>query len=409
MPGFIGAVTLPRFFLPEFPFEVVDNPCRARQICCLPLMRDLAYAVVMSRLRTLKKLRRMRSRKVGLPPGSLVAFGEQKTERAEFSALRYDLTRMVEKSSSALVDLDLHVSDHDTLWVNLYGLHDPSKLAEVGRAFNLHPLVLEDILNTDQRPKLDSYPGYLYFVARFFRYDSTHRITSSEQVSLVLGRNFVLTFQERRTGSFDPVRERLWSDKGMARKCGADYLAYSLLDIIVDRYFIVLEQIGDACESLEEELLRQPSGEILQGIHKLKREAMELRRSIWPVRELVNSLIRNEGGFFQPATLPYLRDVYDHTVHLIESLESLRDLLTGMLDVYLSSMSNRVNIELRALTMVAMLFMPASLIAGIFGMNFHSMPLLEDTEGFWFAMSMMLVIVCFMVVVFWRRHWLGRH
>ncbi|HEY5993297.1 MAG TPA: magnesium/cobalt transporter CorA [Gallionellaceae bacterium] len=362
----------------------------------------------MTRLRTLRKSRRMRSKKVGLPPGTLVHFGEQKTEHAEFTALRYDALQMTEKESANLADLDLHIGEHDTLWVNLYGLHDPAKLAEVGRAFNLHPLVLEDILNTDQRPKVDSYDGYLYFVARFFRYDPTSRTTSSEQFSLVLGRNFVLTFQERRTGSFDPVRERLWADKGMVRKCGADYLAYSLLDIIVDRYFIVLEQMGDASESLEEALLHQPSVDILQGIHRLKRESMELRRTIWPIRELVNALIRNDSGLFQPATLPYLRDVYDHTVHLIESLESVRDLLTGMLDIYISSMSNRVNMELRALTMVAMLFMPASLIAGIFGMNFKIMPLLESASGFWFAMGMMATIAVVMITIFTRRRWVGR-
>ncbi len=362
----------------------------------------------MTRVRTPRKTRRTRSKKVGLPPGALVPFGEVKTERVEISAIRYTAGHVAEKTSEHVADLDLRVSEHDTLWVNLYGLQDPTKLAELGHAFNLHPLVLEDILNTDQRPKVDTYEGYLYFVARFFRYDPTLRVTSSEQVSLVLGRHFVLTFQERRTGSFDPVRERLWSDRGLSRKGGADYLAYSLLDIIVDRYFIVLEQMGDACESLEEAVLQQPSTNILHSIHKLKRESMELRRGIWPIREVVNSLIRNDGGLFQPATLPYLRDVYDHTVHLIESLETLRDLLTGMLDIYLSSMSNRVNVEVRALTMVAMMFLPASLIAGIFGMNFKFEPLLESPTGFWFAMGIMAGIAVFMLVIFWRRHWIGR-
>ncbi len=362
----------------------------------------------MTRLRTLRKLRRMRSKKVGLPPGTLVHFGEQKTEQAEFSVLHFNAAQVTEKTSANLADLDLRTGEHDTLWLNLYGLHDPTKLAEVGRAFNLHPLVLEDILNTDQRPKMDSYDGYLYIVMRFFRYDPTARDISSEQVSMILGGKFVLVFQERRTGSFDPLRERIWADKGLLRKNGADYLAYSLLDIIVDRYFIVLEQMGDASESLEEALLADPSSDILHGIHKLKRETMELRRAIWPVRELVNALIRNDSGLLQPATLPYLRDVYDHTVHLIESLESVRDLLTGMLDIYISSMSNRVNLELRALTMVAMLFMPASLIAGIFGMNFKIMPLLESVGGFWFAMGMMAAIALGMVAVFRRRRWIGR-
>lgn len=357
----------------------------------------------------MKKTHRSRTKKIGLPPGALVHVGEVKTTHAEFSMLRYDGAQLSEQSAKVLAALDLHQGEHDTLWLNLYGLHDPAMLAEVGRTFNLHPLVLEDILNTDQRPKLDSYGDYLYLVARFFSYDRNSMTISSEQVSLILGRNFVLTFQERPTGSFDPVRERLRADKGLVRKYGADYLAYSLLDIIVDRYFIVLEQVGDNCDALEEELLRKPTATILQGIHKLKREAMELRRAIWPLREVANGLIRNDGGFFQPATIPYLRDVYDHTVHLIESLESVRDLLAGMLDIYLSSISNRVNMEVRALTMVAMLFMPASLIAGIFGMNFKAMPMLQDVDGFWFAMGMMAAIAIIMGLIFWRRQWLGRH
>ena len=185
-------------------------------------------------------------------------------------------------------------------------------------------------------------------------------------------------------------------------------LPISLLDVIVDRYFIVLEQIGDDCESLEDELLRKPTSAVLQNIHKLKRETMELRRAVWPLREVVNALTRNEGGYFQPGTVLYLRDVYDHTVHFIESLESLRDLLAGMLDIYLSSISNRVNMEVRALTVVAMLFMPATLIAGIFGMNFRVMPLLQNPDGFWIAMGMMASIAMFMGLIFWRRQWLSR-
>ncbi|MGA8146173.1 MAG: magnesium/cobalt transporter CorA [Gallionellaceae bacterium] len=356
----------------------------------------------------MSKSRRSRTKKIGLPPGSLVHVGEVKTAQAEFSLMRYGGAQLTEQSANNLSGLDLHCGGPDTLWLNLYGLQDPALMAEVGRAFNLHPLVLEDILNTDQRPKLDSYEGYLYFVARFFSYDKATMAIGSEQVSLILGHNFVLTFQERKTGSFDPVRERLRADKGVARKCGADYLAYSLLDIIVDRYFIVLEQVGDDCEALEEELLRKPTATILQSIHRLKREAMELRRAIWPLREVVNALIRNDGGYFQPATIPYLRDVYDHTVHLIESLESVRDLLAGMLDIYLSSISNRVNMEVRALTVVAMLFMPATLIAGIFGMNFKAIPLLQDPDGFWFAMGMMAAIAITMALIFWRRQWLSQ-
>ena len=356
----------------------------------------------------MKKTRRLRSKKVGLPPGALVHVGEVKTRRSELSLFRYDSETLDESSAGSLAGLDLQPRTSGTLWLNVYGLQNAELLAEIGLAFDLHPLVLEDILNTDQRPKLDAYDDYLFLVARFFSYDKATMAINSEQVSIVLGHNFVLTFQERKTGSFDPLRERLRADKSHIRKSGADYLAYSLLDVVVDRYFIVLEQLGDDCETLEEALLRKPNATMLQSIHHLKRETMELRRAIWPLREVVNGLIRNEDGFFQDTTLPYLRDVYDHTVHLIESLESVRDLLAGMLDVYLSSISNRVNMELRALTVVAMLFMPATLIAGIFGMNFKIMPLLQDADGFWIAMGMMATIATTMGLIFWRRQWLSR-
>ena len=356
----------------------------------------------------MKRLRKLRSEKIGLPPGALVHVGEVKTEQASFSLLRYSAEHCSEQHAQTLAELDLKRTEGETLWLNLYGLHDAALLTVAGRAFNLHPLGLEDIMHTDQRPKLDSYGDYLYFVARFFSYDKESMSIRSEQVSLILGRDFLLTFQEQPTGSFDPVRERLRADKGIIRTCGADHLAYSLLDIIVDRYFLVLEAIDDDCETLEEEMLHKPTTEILQRIHKLKREVIELRRAIWPLREVVNALIRNDGDFFQPATLPYLRDIYDHTVHLIESLESVRDLLAGMLDIYLSSISNRVNMEVRALTMVAMLFMPATLIAGIFGMNFKVMPMLQEPGGFWFAMGLMAGIAILMALIFWRRQWLGR-
>jgi len=356
----------------------------------------------------MKKNRRNRSKKVGMMPGALVHMGEAKLKHAQLSLFRYDEASIHEQNELDLSGFDLQAPENGVLWLNVHGLHDTVLMTEIGRAFNLHPLVLEDILNTDQRPKLDSYDGYLFFVTRFFHYDQTAVAISSEQVSLILGHNFVLTFQERPTGSFDPIRERLRADKGHIRKAGADYLAYALLDVIVDRYFVVLEQISDDCETLEEELLRKPGSHMLQSIHKLKRETMELRRAVWPLREVINALIRNESNFFQSGTLLYLRDVYDHTVHFIESLESLRDLLAGMLDVYLSSISNRVNMELRALTVVAMLFMPATLIAGIFGMNFKVMPWLADADGFWFAMGLMAAIAIVMGLIFWRRQWLSR-
>jgi magnesium transporter len=265
-------------------------------------------------------------------------------------------------------------------------------------------LVLEDILNTNQRPKIDDYGDYLFLVARFFEIDGDE--INSDQVSLVLGRNFVLTFQERPSGRFDPVRERLRQDRGQTRKLGADYLAYSLLDVIVDRYFTILESIGERTEELEDTMLARPQPGTLHAVHQLKRETLTLRRSIWPLREVINNLTRADDRFFRPETRPYLRDVYDHTVHAIESLEATRDVISGMLDIYLSAVSNRVNQEVRALTVVAIIFMPATLISGIFGMNFRFMPLLDLPFGFLVAIGMMATVAATLSIVFWRRRWL---
>jgi len=355
----------------------------------------------------MKKNRKLRSQKAGLAPGTLVHVGERRTAQPDITLIEYDAAGLQETRFASVAASREHPRLPGTLWLNVHGLHEPEVMTEIGRRFNLHPLVMEDILNTDQRPKVDDYGDYLYIVARFFDYDTANGTVASDQVSIVLGPDFVLTFQERPTGSFDPLRERLRADKGQIRKLGADYLAYSLLDILVDRYFTVLEQLTERTEALEDILLQKATPVVLREIHAIKREALAMRRAVWPLREVINSLTRADLRFFKPETQPYLRDIYDHTVHVIESLESIRDLIAGMLDIYLSSISNRVNMEVRILTVITTLFMPAALIAGIFGMNFRHMPLLEDNGGFLIALSMMGAIALVMVTIFWRRRWLG--
>lgn len=352
--------------------------------------------------------RKLQSKTVGMAPGTLVHVGEIKTEHPIISAFEYSNTQLTERVISLDDICKLKPSPDNKVWLNVHGLHDAGLMKQVGEAFKLHPLVMEDILNTDQRPKVDNYDDYIYIVARCFYYDTNTMEISSEQISLVLGKHYVLTFQERPTGSFEPVRERMRAERAHILELGSDYLAYALLDVIVDRYFIVLEEMGNDCETLEEQLLHKPNNTLLHKIHQLKRASMELRRAVWPLREVLNSLLRNDNACFSASTLLYLRDVYDHTVHFIESLEAIRDLLGGMLDIYLSSISNRVNMEVRALTVVAMLFMPATLIAGIFGMNFQVMPWLADNNGFWSALSLMGGIAISMGLIFWRRQWLSR-
>ncbi len=344
--------------------------------------------------------------KVGLAPGALIHLGERKTEQATISLIEYGETDLTEHQFKSLVESQAYQPTLPVLWLNVHGLHEPEVMAEIGRRFKLHPLVLEDILNTNQRPKIDDYGDYLFIVARFFELGGENQQIDSDQVSLILGPNFVLSFQERPSGRFDPVRERLRQNRGQIRRLGADYLAYSLLDAIVDRYFTILENIGERTEELEDMMLDRPRPGALQLVHQLKRETLNLRRSIWPLREVINSLTRADERFFRPETRPYLRDIYDHTVHAIESLEANRDVIAGMLDIYLSAVSNRVNQEVRALTVVAIIFMPATLISGIFGMNFKTMPLLDWPTGFFVAIGMMATVATTLSVIFWRRRWL---
>lgn len=354
-----------------------------------------------------RKGRALRSKKIGLPPGALVAVGESKTERLSVTLIEYGVEEIVEGRFDGIAEALAQPSRLPTVWLNVYGRPSAEGMRAIGDRFGLHPLVLEDILNTDQRPKVDDYGDYLYIVACFFDYAHETLTVSSDQVSIVLGKNFVITFQERQTGSFDPVRERLRQNRGQIRRLVADYLAYALLDALVDRYFLVLEQISERTETLEDQLMQRATPDVLQTLHQLKRETLTLRRSVWPLREVVATLTRGEGRFFQAETLPYLRDVYDHTVHVIESLEAIRDLIAGMLDIYLSSISNRVNQEVRLLTVIALIFMPATMVSGIFGMNFRTMPLLDNPLGFYVALGMIAAIASVFSIAFWRRRWLN--
>ncbi len=361
--------------------------------------------------------RRQLSKKIGMPPGSLIYVGNMDTDAAKAVApivnvMIYDAAELSEKTLTPEEIATFNLTDYSNagkkVWLNLHGVHDASLVKKIGDLFHLHPLVQEDILNTEQRPKIDEFDDYVFLETRCFRYDKSSMVMDSEQVSFVLGRDYLVTFQERATGNFEPIRTRMRASKAHIRELGVDYLAYALLDSVVDRYFSVLEAVSDASDALEEVLLHKPTNKELHTIHQLKHVSVELRRAVWPLREVINTLTRNESDFFKPATMPYLRDVYDHTVNFIESLESIRDSLSGMMDIYMASVSQRVNLEVRALTVVAMLFMPATLIAGIFGMNFHEMPWLADKDGFWWAMGLMVSIALVMLTIFWRRQWLTR-
>lgn len=349
--------------------------------------------------------RKLRSHKAGLPPGSLIHLGEIKTSTPAYGLIDFDETGIAEDSASDVAALLDRPRARSTRWANVYGAHDPAELSRIGQAFGLHPLVLEDMLNNAQRQKVDAYPDYLYIVLHRYDLAADGLQLEHDQISLVVGRDYVLSVQERPSNTFEPIRLRLRSGHGNLRRGGASMLAYSMLDAVVDSYFGVIERLGDAAETLESEILSNPRPETLEGIHQLKRCVTRLRRHLYPLREVLNTLHHDAGDFFPDEIQVYLRDVYDHAVHILESLEDLRDLATGLLDVYLSTVSHRVNLEVRALTVVATIFMPATLIAGIFGMNFQSMPWLAEAGGFSYAIALMGAIAVVMVLLFRHRRY----
>ena len=352
------------------------------------------------------KLLNIRAKKAGLPPGSLVHVGKKKTERTTINILAYD-EHQLQAQTEATVEECLNFKDKTLVtWINVEGLHQIEILQELGQAFDLHPLVLEDILNTTQRPKLEDYSDYLYIVLKMLDYDEQNNHVTAEQVSLVLNRNVVISFQEQPGDVFDVVRNRVKSGRGHLRTAGPDYLAYAMIDAIVDNYFVILEKLGDDIELLEEELIQEPTPKTLQEIYRLKRELIFLHRSVWPLREVVSVLSRSETPFFKETSVIYLRDVYDHTVRVIDLVETYRDLVTGMLDLYLSGVSNRMNVVMKVLTVIATLFIPLTFITSLYGMNFKYMPELEWRWGYGVVWLVILLVTVFMLLYFRRKKWL---
>ena len=353
------------------------------------------------------KLTKKRSQKAGLPPGTLIHIGEKKREEPKITILDYDEAQFQEREAKSIEECFPFKEKPTVTWINVEGLHQVEVLERLGGCYGLHPLVLEDILNTDQRPKMEDYGEYIYIVLKMLNYDDKSGQIEAEQISLVLGQNFVLSFQEGKEGDvFGLLRERLRGAKGRIRKMGADYLAYSLIDSVVDHYFIILERLGERVEFLEEELVTEPTTKTLQEIYNLKREMIFLRKAVWPLREVISGLERGESSLIQQNTQIYFRDVYDHTIQVIDTIETFRDTVSGMLDIYLSSVSNRLNAVMKVLTIIATIFMPLTFLAGIYGMNFKYMPELEWRWGYPLVWMIMIAIGIFMLFYFRKKKWL---
>ena len=346
------------------------------------------------------------SSKVGLPPGTLVHIGEKKQAKSRITVIDYDETHYEQRTLETIEECFPYKDKPTITWVNIDGIHQTGIIEELGRHFGLHPLLLEDIVNTEQRPKLENYDDYLFVVLKMLSYDEATREIASEQVSLILGPNCVISLQERAGDVFDQVRDQLKKGKGRIRKAKADYLAYALLDALVDGYFVILEKIEGLIEETEEELTTGAAAATLQSIRTLKKEMVFLRKTVWPLREVVSGLERVEPPLIESSTGVYLRDVYDHTIQIIDTVESFRDMVSGLLDIYLSSVSNRMNEVMKVLTIFAAIFIPLTFVAGIYGMNFEFMPELKWHWGYPAVLIAMAAIAAGMLVYFHRKKWL---
>ncbi len=319
--------------------------------------------------------------------------------------MRYDEERLEEREVEQVDELLPLRGGPGVLWIDVVGVHQTEVLEKLGNAFGLHPLVIEDILNTDQRAKIENYRDYLYIVLKSLFEQPPGGAIAGEQISVILAKNLVISFQESESPLFDATRERIRTRRGRLRLQGADFLAYTLIDAVVDNYFIVLERLGERIEQIEAELIKNPTTETIQGLHHLKREMLFLRKSIWPLREVVSSMEREQPALITKGTLIYLRDVYDHTIHVIDTIEIYRDMLSGMIDIYLSSLSFRLNEIMKVLTIIATLFIPLTFITGVYGMNFKYMPELGWRWGYPAVLVMMLLVMAVMVRYFRRKNW----
>ena len=355
--------------------------------------------------KTVTSLFRSTPKQVGLPPGSLVHVGEQKVEQSVITLIDYDAEQLTVETDVSLQRC-LELKDSPTVsWINLDGIHDIAQFEAFGKAFDIHPLALEDMLNTGHRPKVENFDHFMLIILKMLHYDDqTHQIRA-EQISLILTRNNLLSFQECPGDVFAGVRDRLTRKYGRIRQRGPDYLAYALIDSIVDHYFHILEQIGDRLENLERELIDQPSIEILQQLHQLKGQLILLRKSVWPMRELANSLLHDEWSLIETTTRIYLRDLYDHSIQALDTLETFRDTTNGLVDLYMSNTSLRMNEVMQLLTIIGSIFIPLTFLAGVYGMNFEFMPELKWRYGYPLVWGLMISILIGMIWFFKRKKW----
>jgi len=345
------------------------------------------------------------SRKAGLPPGSLVYLGKNRSEKASIHVIDYDSNHLSEREIVHCADCRGYMNENTVSWINLDGIHDIEKVREFGEVFNIHPLALEDVLSTGQRPKMEDYGDYILFTLKMLYMDDDNSDLVAEHFALILGKGFVLSFQEVEGDVFETIRERLRTGAGRIRNMGADYLAYCLIDAMVDSYFVVLESLGEHVEDVQDEALEKPASSTVAEIHRLRQELIFVRKSAWPLRELLSTMEKSESPLLSRKLKPFLRDVYEHAIQVIDTVESLRDLLSGAMEIHMSSMSNRMNEIMKVLTLISTIFLPLTFITGLYGMNFEHMPELKWHYGYAWAWGCLLLSSIGMAVYFRGRKW----
>ncbi len=354
----------------------------------------------------MKKLFSQSKRNLGAMPGAVIHIGESRTEKISIELIDYSESDVEDRIVDNLVDLDRFKKTPSDSWININGIHDTGVVSKIGELFLIHPLVQEDIVNTTQRPKLEDYDNYLFIVLKMLTFNEKLDEIESEQVSVILGEKYLITFQEKEGDVFDFVRDRIKNNKGRIRRMGMDFLAYSLIDAIVDHYFAILERIGDKIDILDDTLIEDSEQINVHEIHKLKKNILMLRKAIWPLRELLNNFQKVESKLISDKLDLFLRDVYDHTIQIMDTVDTYRDLLSGMLDMYLSNISNRMNSVMKVLTIIATIFIPLTFIVGVYGMNFKFMPELGWKYGYLSIWIVMILVFASMLAFFRKKKWL---
>jgi magnesium transporter len=345
------------------------------------------------------------SDKTGLPPGTILYTGIERECEISIQGINFNESEIYQFGNE-IFDNHLKSQEENSIrWIHAYGVHDTKIIENLGKIYGIHPLLLEDIVNVYQRPKIDVMDEIVFIVLRDFNFQTSQVDLDSEQLSFILGQNYVLSFQETANDLFAAVRKRIYQSKGRIRKSGADYLLYSLIDLIIDRYFLVLEEISNRIEILEDELISATTTETLQRIYELKRIMSTLRRYMWPLREAVFKLSRENVELFQDSTLLYLRDLYDHVIQVSDQVETYRESISAMVDIYLSSLSNKMNEVMKVLTVISTIFIPATLLASIYGMNFIYMPELVWEYSYPILLMFMVLLGVFLLALFRRKGW----